>query len=516
MKNDHTSKIIAYDEAFAVFDKLRAKGTRVVQCHGTFDLLHSGHICHLKEARRLGDVLVVTLTGNKHVNKGPGRPYMSELARAETIAELSCVDYVVVVPHVGAVEAIECVKPKIYCKGKEYVDTTVDVTGNIHHDLKTVKKYDGEVAYVGDIVFSSTKILNNHFDVHDISTKAFCKKIAEKYSVDDFKAAVNGLSDIRVMVVGDIIFDKYSYLKVQGLTSKNQILSGRFIEEDVQYGGALAVYRHLREFTKNVQLVSLAGTEKWVSKELSKCLDVTSDNVIREESFTTVLKQRYVEKTEYDGKEMNKLFAVNYIDDEEPDAKVIDRVLKKIKASLSKVDMVLLIDFGHGLLTERVRDLLQNKAPYIALNCQTNSNNFGFNIINKKYQRAESFSLDKQEMLLAEGTKKFDYLESLKGLSKHFSAKYGWLTRGGVTTIGVRNAKESVECPPLERNIIDTVGAGDAFCAVASMAAYKEYPIALATFMGQLAGAQAVRIVGNSKPISKVNLLKSGMSLLNF
>ncbi|HTB62785.1 MAG TPA: hypothetical protein VK737_04275, partial [Opitutales bacterium] len=69
---------------------------------------------------------------------------------------------------------------------------------------------------------------------------------------------------------------------------------------------------------------------------------------------------------------------------------------------------------------------------------------------------------------------------------------------------------------PLETRVVDTVGAGDAFFAIAALAAKCDLPVALATFLGQLAGAQAVRIVGNTEPISKSALLKSGMSLLTF
>ena len=65
-------------------------------------------------------------------------------------------------------------------------------------------------------------------------------------------------------------------------------------------------------------------------------------------------------------------------------------------------------------------------------------------------------------------------------------------------------------------DVVDTVGAGDAFFAIAALAAQKKLPIELSTFLGQLAGAQAVKIVGNEHPISKQVLLKSGMSLLNF
>lgn len=510
------TKIVTFENAPVFFDTIRRDGKKLVHCHGTFDLLHSGHICHLRESKELGDVLVVTVTGEKYVNKGPGRPFVNEDVRVKSLAELSCVDYIVLVPHADAVEAIECVRPHIYCKGKEYEDVSNDVTGNIEHDVMTVRKHDGEVRYLGSNVMSSTRILNNHFEVHPAEMKRFCKGLSEKYTLSDFKEAINGFSGVRVAVIGDLIFDKYSYLKVQGLTSKNRIISGRFIEEDMQGGGALAVYRHLKEFTEEVKLVSLVGTEGWVDGALRGYIEEKDDYVVRDEDFTTIVKQRFMERGQGVGDGISKLFSVNYLDPEEAEFGAIERVEKRMREVLSECDVVLLLDFGHGLFTDSVRTLIQNEAPFLAVNCQTNSSNFGYNIIDRRYRRADCFSLDEQEILLAEGSKRIDFKRSISRLVDHFGAKYGWLTRGGISTLGVKPGHAVVECPVLEQGCIDTVGAGDAFFSVASLAAYKGYPIDLATFIGQLGGAQAVKIVGNTECIKKSTLLKSGVSLLNY
>lgn len=96
------------------------------------------------------------------------------------------------------------------------------------------------------------------------------------------------------------------------------------------------------------------------------------------------------------------------------------------------------------------------------------------------------------------------------------SACYGWLTRGATDTIGIKTGEPECKCMPFEQSVVDTVGAGDAFCSVASLAAVKGLPIDLATFMGQLAGAQAVRIIGNADSIKKDKFLKGGMALLSF
>jgi sugar/nucleoside kinase (ribokinase family) len=167
-------------------------------------------------------------------------------------------------------------------------------------------------------------------------------------------------------------------------------------------------------------------------------------------------------------------------------------------------------------MTPEVRELVQSKSSYLALNCQTNSNNHGFNIINRQYRRCDCFSLDEHEMLLSCAQKSIDHSKELQKLLGSFGASTAWLTRGGNETIGLDAVKNESRWPALEPSVTDTVGAGDAFFSVAALAAATRQPIELSTFLGQLAGAQAVKIVGNCQPISKDSLIKSALALTNF
>ncbi len=508
-------KVIPFETAASVFDKLRTRGKKIVQCHGTFDLLHPGHIYHLEEARGMGDVLVVTVTAEKFVNKGPGRPFFNDPLRAKSLAALACVDYIVLIPHPAAVEAIDCVKPAIYCKGKEYEKPENDVTGNIEDDVAAVKRHGGEIHYLGSVVFSSTKLINNHFDNLAAPVKTFCRELSKTCTPEQLRESVESLSSLKVLLIGDIIFDRYTSAKVQGLTSKNKILSGRFLSEEMQSGGALAVYRHIKQFCKQVKFISLAGTEPWVEAALGQQINPDENWILRDPSFTTVVKQRFVEPL-MAGKELIKLFAVNYIDDVPPSSAIQKTLKKRLLSDIADFDLVIVADFGHGLLQREHRILIQESARFLSLNCQTNSNNHGFNIISRQYERADAFSLDEQELLLSCARRPIEHLHELDALKKSFSAKYAWLTRGAVETIGLHEGEKPSFCLPLETNVVDTVGAGDAFFSIVSLAAARGLPIGLTTFLGQLAGGQAVKIIGNQSPISKQTLLKSGMSMLSF
>jgi bifunctional ADP-heptose synthase (sugar kinase/adenylyltransferase) len=345
------------------------------------------------------------------------------------------------------------------------------------------------------------------------AVREFCRSLAAVVSPESFRQAVASLGTLKVLVVGDTIFDRYSYLKVQGLTSKNRIISGRFLREETQAGGALAVFRHVKQFTAQVRFLSLLGTEPWVDPFLRQHVTSEEDLALRDPSFTTVIKQRFVEPLS-EGKELTKLFAVNFLDALAPAEAILDRVQTCLAEAVREVDLVMAFDFGHGLLQPRLRQWLENQAPFLALNCQTNSNNFGFNIISRRYRRADAFALDEQELMLAAGHRHLDFQAELENLRQQLGSTYAWLTRGPVQTIGLQNGAAPSLCPPFENDVVDTVGAGDAFFSVAALAAARGLPVNLATFLGQLAGAQAVRIVGNAEPICRQAVLQTGASML--
>jgi bifunctional ADP-heptose synthase (sugar kinase/adenylyltransferase) len=326
---------------------------------------------------------------------------------------------------------------------------------------------------------------------------------------------VEGFRSLKVLVIGDAIVDQYAYLKVQGLTSKNRMISGRFLRQDTHLGGSLAVFRHVKEFCDNVKFVSLFGEEPWVDELLAGALSKEENASVRDPLFTTVVKKRYVEPVQH-GNEISKLFSINYLDENPPSESARRQLMETVRKELAACDLVLLADFGHGLMQEELRQLVQNEAPFLMLNCQTNSNNHGFNIITRQYQRADAFSLDLQEIMLACGRRHPDCDKELDFVAKRFGSRYAWLTRGNVMTIGQSPNVESVHVPPFATDVTDTVGAGDAFFSVAGLAAGAGLPLPVGTFLGQLAGSQAVNILGNERPVSKAALLKAASALLNF
>ena len=475
-----STKIQSFTHLADAVKKLRGGGRRIVHCHGTFDLIHPGHISHFEEAKAKGDALVVTLTAGNYVKKGPGRPFFNDHHRAKFLAALSCVDLVAVVPFPAAKEAIEAVRPDIYCKGMEYKDRTGDVSG---------------------------------LETRSEALTQLCTSISKHTSAAKLRLAVEGFRDLKILVVGDIIFDRYSTVAIQGLTSKNRIISCRFMKEETQCGGALAVYRHLLQFAPRTQLLGALGTESWVSQLMARTIKRGGNLSVRDPDYVSIVKQRFVDPR-MEGKELSKLFSVNYLREDGITPAMEKEALRRLRQVVPKADAVLVMDFGHGLLTPAIRGYLQKHAHFLIVNCQTNSNNFAFNLINRKYRRADAFALDSAEMHLAVGAKRIVFEKELKKLARSLRAKYAWLTQGSVETLGWNSQEGFVRCEPLAKTVVDTVGAGDAFISMATLGVAQRLPLDLTTLLGQLAGAEAVNIVGNERPISKTSLLKGAMSLI--
>jgi cytidyltransferase-like protein len=128
---------------------------RLVLANGCWDPLHYGHVRHLKAARNMGTMLLVSVTKNRSVNKGPGRPVFDEYQRTEMLQALRCVTGTLLVDD--ALEALQSVKPNVFVKGREY-------DGKIRADiLAFCQEQRIEIAYTDEPTYSSTKLLH-HYD----------------------------------------------------------------------------------------------------------------------------------------------------------------------------------------------------------------------------------------------------------------------------------------------------------------------------------------------------------------
>ncbi|MCM1251247.1 MAG: PfkB family carbohydrate kinase [Clostridium sp.] len=505
-------KKVSKQEFAEIRKELRRQGKRVILCHGVFDLIHPGHIQHFQEAKSLGDVLVVSVTAANYVRKGPGRPYFNDRLRLESLAAIECIDYVLLSENYTVEDIIEVVQPDLYVKGQEYKKAEDDITGKITEEVELVRKYGGDIYFTSGDVFSSTKLINQAFPVFSEELKEYLSEFKKRWTMDKLHQYVDRMQQLHVLVVGDIIIDDYVYCKVQGLMSKNNGYSAKFIKEEKYLGGSIAIARHLSAFTENVTLLSVMGQEAELEDLLdNECKGKIVLDLVRTPEVATIIKKRYVEPDDK-RKELNKIFVINNLPEKIMIKEEVLSIFKeRLKAQIAEYDAVFLCDFGHGLIDEETIDIIQNGAKKLILNCQTNSSNYGLNLITK-YQRADYFSLDEKELRLAFSNYKKTEEELLLALSNALKAK-GWLTRGSKGALYVENG-ELADCPAFVLDVFDTIGAGDAFFSLAGLIAAAGAPVEVGTFLGNVAGALAANIVGNKDSLNKVDTLKFITTLL--
>lgn len=509
----NTEKYLDFETCRDILADLRKQNRKIALCHGVFDLLHPGHIAHLQEAKAIADILVVSITAGAYVNRGPGRPIFSDDLRLYSLASLGCVDYVLLAPVATAIEVIDQVQPDFYCKGHEYADFSQDVTKNIDREVERVRAYGGDVRYTGEIVFSSTKLINNYMDVLPPQVKAYATQFTQLYPFEQVRQGVDAMQKLKVLVLGDVIIDEFLHCSVQGLTSKGRVISTRFLKKEQHLGGSLAIANHIASFVDSVTVAGVVGNESDIhSLILNHIKSGVRLDLQYENTCPTIIKRRYIERQGLRDS-YTKLFSINYIEEEGPIPDQRQKLLDRLQKTIKEYDIVVVADYGHGLLDRSLMDLVQNEANFLALNCQTNSANHGYNLITK-YRRADSFCIDEQELRLAFSSRYGDHANLLKRLDQHLSAQQCWLTLGSSGSLGLNAKGEEELSPAMTLTVKDTIGAGDAFFALASLSAKLELPLAIGSLLGNLAGAMASNTLGNAESVDKARLLKFVTTIL--
>lgn len=336
-------KIVAPEVLARRLRAARRAGRTVVQCHGCFDIVHPGHVRYLRFARRLGDVLVVSLTGDQGVNKGPDRPYIPQELRAENLAALEFVDWVVIDPHPTAAELLEQLRPDVYVKGREYAQTA---DPRFVREREIVERYGGRVVFhSGDVVFSSTRLLEGVVGDRALDEDRL-RTLCQRSGIDTVLVndTLTAIGKQRVIVVGDLILERYVLCDAGGVAEDAPVLALRHLGEQEYWGGAAAVAWQLRALGARPVLVAAIGGDarsRRVAERLAQ-LDITTHLV--PERTALVMRSTFVAD---DG----KVFELTEGESAPLDSAGEKRVARELGARLADADLLLWCDHGFGLLT---------------------------------------------------------------------------------------------------------------------------------------------------------------------
>lgn len=510
------NKIKTIEELAEIIKEAKKSGRKVALSHGCFDLMHIGHIKHFNAAKKTADILVVTVTPDRFINKGPGRPVFNELLRLEALANLEVVDYVGLNDAPDAVSLIERIKPDFYVKGEEYKNFKDHPTGMRAKEKEAVEKAGGELVFTCEPTFSSTSLINENFDFLPPNINAFLQKIRKEYAESEIDEFMEKINSLKVLVIGDPIIDEYAYCRVVGTVTKSPTLSAVYKNTIKMAGAAMAVARHVAEFAKSVEYIGVIGdkdNEKlFIEEELGKA-GIKTHLVTASDRFTT-LKRRFVSsnypapldsKTAPPDEKMQKLFEIAFMGGSLIDENAEKEICSIFEKVVNENDLVILADFGHGMITPKIANLIASRSKWWSVNAQTNSTNFGFNLITK-YKKPNFVCIDELEARLPFADRYKSREEILDNLSKAIECDEIMMSMGREGLM--LKSAGFYYAPALTIKTVDTVGAGDAVLAMGSLCNYLKLPPLATVFLSSVMGALHTQNICNFEPVRKRKFLK--------
>lgn len=483
----------------------KTEGRTIGLSHGVFDLVHPGHIQHFLAAKKHVDILVVSITADKFVNKGPGRPIFNEEIRLSTLAALTCVDYVTISRAKTAEKLISTLQPSVYFKGADYRNADDDPTGMINAEKQVVESFGGEIRFTDEFTSSSSRLINILLNPLDNEIKKWVDQFKLKYHVEFIEEALDKVSQLNVSLVGEAIIDQYTMVEALGKTGKDPILAFHLLDTEYYPGGIFAIANNCSSWVNSIEVHSIVGSDGLPS-EIEEKLNPKIKKSLHEYEGPTIRKHRYIEVTS-----RSKVFE-SYIFDPEKLSSNQSQAFENALLKIGESDLVLVADYGHGLMSPSVIDIVVNESQHLAVNVQTNAGNRGFNTLSK-YPKLNFFTANSRELELEFRSKHLDFTEVVPKLMRDLDAQNSVLTLGG-QGIYVFQDELHAKVPALATKIVDKVGAGDSVFAISSLLAFTKCPPTITGLVSNIVAAHEIANLGHQTPLTLGDIKKQIRSLL--
>jgi rfaE bifunctional protein nucleotidyltransferase chain/domain len=496
-------KLIKSISDLKIIEKLKKKNKKIVLCHGVFDIVHIGHINYFKEAKNLGDILVVSITEDQFVNKGPGRPSFTTMQRLQFLEQINIIDYVISSNNLSASNIIKKIKPNFYCKGIEY-KKIMQTDTKLKEEIKALKTVDGKIKFITTEQYSSSKIINeNHLNNFDDKIQNYIKKIKKLISANSFDLMLKKNLNSKILHIGELIIDKYVLTETIGTSGKEATTIIKPIKYINFLGGSGYIANLLSNFVKHITLLSFLGPEKKHISFIKKNISKKVNQVLLTKKNSIVIKKRYIDS--YSG---SRIIGVYNVDEKEILKQEESKFINKFNSIKNKFDTIILSDFGHDVITKKIIKNFKNSENKIYLNCQINAFSRNYYSI-FKYKKVNTLIVNETEFR-NELKDKYTSIEKLiiKSL-RLFKFKNLIVTQGKNGGTGYNYSKKKFfYYPALNTNPVDTIGAGDTFFSIAALFLSNGIDPEIACFFGNLAACYSVSSLGNNKTIDVVTLKK--------
>lgn len=501
-QNNYRRKIKTREELLQIMGR-RPRERSVIMCHGTFDLVHPGHVRHMMYAKSKANVLVVSLTCDAHIGKANFRPFVPQELRAMNLAALEVVDYVLIDEHPTPIENIKFLQPDYFAKGYQYSkDSKEGLHPKTREEIETLESYGGEMIFTpGDVIFSSSAFIE-HAPPKIAAEKLTTLMESEGITFDMLHTAVKSCAGLRVHVVGDTIVDSYAYCTPLGGMAKTPTLSVKFERRTDFAGGAAVVAKHLRKAGATVQFSTILGDDAlrtFILQDLAAC-GITCDALIDHTRPTT-------QKTVFVASGY-RVLKVDTLDNRP----ISDKLLEQLTTTLSRssADAVIFSDFRHGIFSRETIPQLIGCTPAGALRIADSqvASRWG-NILD--FHGCDLITPNEREARFALGDQDSVIRPMALDLYKKAGCKTLILKLGDRGILTYRAPSSDVRAfftvDSFTENVVDPLGTGDALLAYSTLALAATGSPVIASILGSMAAAVACEHEGNV-PVDPADVLK--------
>jgi rfaE bifunctional protein kinase chain/domain/rfaE bifunctional protein nucleotidyltransferase chain/domain len=464
---------------------------KVVMCHGTFDLVHPGHVRHLLYAKSLGDVLIASLTADEHILKANFRPFVPQELRAFNLAALECVDYVVIDSQPTPLANLAIIKPDYFAKGYEYSKNGMHPKTS--EEKTVIESYGGEIIFTpGDIVYSSSHIIET--EPPAISTEKLLLLLeAQVIDFDDLRKGLDKLKGLKVHVVGDTIIDSFTQCAMIGGMTKTPTMSVRFEEQQDFVGGAGVVAKHLKAAGADVTFSTVLGNDtlgEFTLNDLAKA-GVQCEPIIDRTRPTT--NKNAIIAGGY------RLLKVDKVDNRSISERIVNQLAEQIRDT--PADLVLFSDFRHGIYNRETIPALTAALPknsFRVADSQVASrwgnilDFHGFDLITPNEREARFALGDQDSVIRPLGLQLYR-----QAGCKVLMLKLG--ERGLMTFVAAQDqdVRSFFALDSFAGQVVDAVGSGDALVAYAALALLATGSSVIASVLGSISAAVECEFDGN-------------------
>ena len=466
-------------------------------CFGHFNAIHPGHLRHFQSASEYKKPLVVAIEGDANLLEIEQAEYFSEAERAESVAALNLVDYVVILDEGGLEDLVRFVDFQFLVLGKEYESARAS---KVKDAVAIASKKNLKVIYdAGETHYSGSQLLSGSLNQLEQENWNQFVQAQEAQGID----LSSILSEMRcgtppkILVLGDTIVDRYVACDPVGMSHEAPVIVVKEMETRDYVGGAGIVSAHVSALGADCTYLSVTGLDdraELVKGYLGK-MGVDS-HLYSDKSRPTTFKIRYMVENQ-------KLFRVSRLKEHSLPREIEDKLIRQIERKAETLDGILISDFVYGVVTPRIIKAVKDVSTMYGiplfgdLQCSSQVGSI------LKFENFALISPTEREARIALGNHDdgVEYIAHL--LIDRTKSKNLVLKLGGagfiayVTHEKTQQVQHRQHFPALTANPIDVTGAGDALIAALTVCLTKGFSLMQAASFATCVSAIAVQTLGN-------------------